>query len=41
MKHPFFGDINFEELKKKNIKPPITFVEAEINSDGFDTNFEE
>lgn len=41
MKHPFFEDIDFDDLRNKIIKPPITFVETEINSDGFDANFEE
>ena len=28
MKHPFFKEIDFEDLRNKLIKPPITFVET-------------
>ena len=30
-KHKFFAEINFEDLYLKKVKPPITFVENEIN----------
>lgn len=32
MQHKFFKDVNFEELAKKRINPPITFIESEINN---------
>lgn len=39
MQHKFFKDVNFEELAKKKINPPITFAESELNNEGFDQNF--
>lgn len=39
--HKFFRQINFEELEKRRIPPPKTFIESEINNEGFDQNFEE
>ena len=34
--HKFFADINFEDVENKLIKPPIAFIESEINDLGFE-----
>lgn len=37
--HPFFANVNFEQILKKEIEAPISFKEA-INDEGFDIDFE-
>ena len=36
----FNSSAALDELLKKQVKPPITFVESELNDEGFDQNFE-
>lgn len=38
--HKFFSEVDFDELLRKKVTPPITFVESELNDEGFDQNFE-
>ena len=34
--HKFFEGIDFDELLRKQTKPPITFIKSELNMEGFD-----
>jgi serine/threonine protein kinase len=36
--HPFFANVDFDELLKRKVSPPISFKEA-LNEDGFDVDF--
>ncbi|CAM5999119.1 unnamed protein product [Sphagnum balticum] len=38
IKQEFFANVNFDQLLRKEIDPPISFKEA-INSEGFDMDF--
>ena len=38
-KHPFFANINFDQLLQKKVEAPISFKEA-INEEGFDIDFQ-
>jgi serine/threonine protein kinase len=39
MKNKFFTDIDFDALENKLVKPPISFIDNDINANGFDENF--
>ena len=37
--HPFFANVNFEQLQRREVDAPISFQEA-LNCEGFDMDFQ-